>query len=299
MMDFQRPVTHRQIYSRDPSIRVEAGFLQLYTDKDERCKFSKDSAREQVLAELSRLIQKYENEEMSITITGHSLGGALAILNAYDIAETGVDFTKDGRGIPVSVCVFSFSGPRVGNGRFKERLEGLGVKLLRVVNIHDKVPYIPGVGEMSPWCYSHVGEELALDHENSTFLKKTNDLGCCHNLEALLHLIDGYHGKDKRFWLSTGRDIALVNKSVKDDYSVVPNWWGSRDIGKNVDHNKGIVIREPGEEGSKIQKEQCITKDKGKDKVIDDGGNNTAGVMIKSSTVAGLSHVKDLNLLAS
>ncbi|XP_074352157.1 phospholipase A1-Igamma1, chloroplastic-like [Apium graveolens] len=274
-MDFQRPVTHRQIYSRDPSIRVEAGFLQLYTDKDERCKFSKDSAREQVLAELSRLIQKYENEEMSITITGHSLGGALAILNAYDIAETGVDFTKDGRGIPVSVCVFSFSGPRVGNGRFKERLEGLGVKLLRVVNIHDKVPYIPGVGEMSPWCYSHVGEELALDHENSTFLKKTNDLGCCHNLEALLHLIDGlvlqfrtwtmmcfslvhrpssssicktslrfcqmkhcflYHGKDKRFWLSTGRDIALVNKSVKDDYSVVPNWWGSRDIGKNVDH---------------------------------------------------------------
>ncbi|KAL8121828.1 phospholipase A1-Igamma2, chloroplastic-like [Apium graveolens] len=253
MMDFLRPVTHRQIDSRDPSIRVEAGFLQLYTDKDERCKFSKDSARDQVLAELSRLIQKYENEEMSITITGHSLGSALAILNAYDIAETGVDLTKHGRDIPV--CVFSFSGPRVGNGRFKERLEGLGVKVLRVVNIHDKVPYMPGVffnehvspivqkvGEMSPWCYSHVGEELALDHENSTFLKKTNDLGCCHNLEALLHLIDGYHGKGKRFWLSTGRDIALVNKSadfLKDDYSVPPNWWGSRNTGpngKNLDH---------------------------------------------------------------
>ncbi|WOH08532.1 hypothetical protein DCAR_0727973 [Daucus carota subsp. sativus] len=255
MMDFLRPVTQREIDSRDPSIRVEAGFLQLYTDKDERCKFSEYSAREQIIAELSRLIQKYENEEMSITITGHSLGSALAILSAYDIAEAGIDLTKDGRDIPL--CVFSFSGPRVGNARFKERLEWLGVKVLRVVNIHDKVPYMPGiffnehvspimrkVGELLPWCYSHVGEELALDHENSPFLKKTNDPRCCHNLEALLHLVDGYHGKGKKFWRSTGRNIALVNKSadfLKDYLSIPPNWWGTQNIEPNRNNMENVT----------------------------------------------------------
>lgn len=202
LMDFLKPVTHHKIASRDPTIRVEAGFLHLYTDKDKSCQFSMYSAREQILAELKRLIQKYAKEELSITITGHSLGSALVILNAYDIAETGVDLMNDGRIIPISV--FSFSGPRVGNARFKERLEGLGVKVLRVVNIHDKVPTVPGIlfnehvpmvlqkiGQMSPWCYSHVGEELDLDHKKSPFLKETNDLACFHNLEAHLHLLDG------------------------------------------------------------------------------------------------------------
>ncbi|KAK9289252.1 hypothetical protein L1049_017728 [Liquidambar formosana] len=136
--DFLRPVTLNKIPCPDPTVKVESGFLHLYTDKDKSCRFCKYSAREQILAEVKRLIQLYANEDLSITITGHSLGSALAIINAYDMAETGVDVMEDGRVVPISV--FSFSGPRVGNIRFKERLEGLGVKVLRVVNVHDKVP---------------------------------------------------------------------------------------------------------------------------------------------------------------
>lgn len=106
-----------------------------------------------------------------------------------------------------AVCVYSFSGPRVGNGRFRERFEGeLGVKALRVTNVHDNVPRMPGIflnegvpemvrrvaeGLRMPWCYSHVGVELALDHKRSPFLKDTLDPGCSHNLEAHLHLLDG------------------------------------------------------------------------------------------------------------
>jgi hypothetical protein len=139
---------------------------------------------------------------MSITITGHSLGGALAMLSAYDIVETGLHVMQDSRALPVSV--FSFSGPRVGNVRFKKRIESLGVKVLRVVNVQDVVPKSPGLffneqvppmlmklTEGLPWCYSHVGVELALDHKNSPFLKQTGDPVCAHNLEALLHLLDG------------------------------------------------------------------------------------------------------------
>ncbi|XP_027116424.2 phospholipase A1-Igamma1, chloroplastic [Coffea arabica] len=239
LMDFQNPTTYHTIPSRDPTIKVEAGFLDLYAGRNVDCQYCKYSAREQVLAEVKRLKELYPGEELSITITGHSLGSALATLNAYDIAEIGLDVMEDGRVIPVTV--FSFSGPRVGNARFKERLEGLGVKILRIFNVHDQVPKVPGIflnelvpkvlqqlGGWLPWCYFHVGEELPLNHENSPFLKDESNLVFFHNLEVLLHLLDGYHGKGRRFWLAGGRDIALVNKTtdfLKKDFLIPPNWW--------------------------------------------------------------------------
>lgn len=92
-----------------------------------------------------------------------------------------------------------------------------------------------------PWSYAHVGTELALDHTHSPFLMSTNDLGCAHNLEAHLHLIDGYHGKGRKFRLETKRDIALVNKScdfLRKEYGVPPCW--------RQDENKGMVRNSEG-----------------------------------------------------
>lgn len=202
LMDFLMPISYNKIPCPDPNVKVEYGFLDLYTDKDETCRFCKYSAREQILTEVKRLLETYSDEEVSITVTGHSLGSALAILSAYDIVETGLNVMMDGRVAPVTV--FSFSGPRVGNVRFKERVESLGLKVLRVTNVNDPVPKSPGLffnehvapffmklAEGLPWCYSHVGVELELDHKNSPFLKQTNDPVCVHNLEALLHLLDG------------------------------------------------------------------------------------------------------------
>lgn len=202
LMDFLRPISSDKIPCPDPTVKVESGFLDLYTDKDEGCRFCKFSAREQILTEVKRLIDMYPDDELSITITGHSLGSALAMLSGYDIVETGINVLPDTRAVPV--CVYSFSGPRVGNVRFKERVEGLGLRVLRVVNVHDVVPKSPGLffnenvpsmvmklAEKLPWSYSHIGVELALDHKNSPFLKPTTDPACAHNLEAYLHLLDG------------------------------------------------------------------------------------------------------------
>ncbi|CAM8973695.1 unnamed protein product [Rhodiola kirilowii] len=247
LMDFLRPISTENIPCPDPSVKVESGFLDLYTDKEPNCRFCKFSAREQILTEIKRLVDLYAGEELSITVSGHSLGSALAILSAYDIAETGLNIGPNGQAIPVTV--FSYSGPRVGNARFKERIETLGVNVLRVVNVHDMVPKTPGlflnegVSPMlmkfvkhSPWSYCHVGVELALNHMNSPFLKPTTDPVCAHNLEAHLHLLDGYHGKGHKFVLSSGRDPALVNKAsdfLKDHYLVPPNW--------RQDENKGMI----------------------------------------------------------
>ncbi|KAG2619547.1 phospholipase A1-Igamma1, chloroplastic-like isoform X1 [Panicum virgatum] len=252
LMDFLRPVAAEGIPCPDPDVKVLAGFADLYTDRDPTCRFCKYSAREQVLTEVRRLVGRYaaRGEEVSITVTGHSLGSALAMLSAYDIAESGANVAA-GQAAPV--CVYSFAGPRVGNAAFRRRFESeLGVKALRVVNVHDNVTRMPGilVNEGAPeavrrvaerllrvpWCYSHVGVELALDHKRSPFLKDTLDPACYHDLEAHLHLIDGYHGRGERFVLAIGRDPALVNKAcdfLKDHHGVPPCW--------RQDENKGMV----------------------------------------------------------
>ncbi|PKA62872.1 Phospholipase A1-Igamma1, chloroplastic [Apostasia shenzhenica] len=250
LMDFLRPLAVGGIPCSDHGVKVESGFLELYTGKDPDCRFCKFSAREQVLAEVRKLVETYtaNGEEVSVTMTGHSLGSALAMLSAFDVAETGATAVPGGGKVPVTV--FSFSGPRVGNGRWKERFEGVaGVKALRVVNVHDTVPKVPGilfnervplavrkVAEILPWSYSHVGVELLLDHRRSPFLKDTGDPSCFHNLEAHLHLLDGYHGRGQRFVLASGRDPALVNKACDflKDHHLVPPFW-------RQDENKGMI----------------------------------------------------------
>ncbi|KAK3138880.1 hypothetical protein QOZ80_5AG0374630 [Eleusine coracana subsp. coracana] len=257
LMDFLRPVADEGLPCPDPEVKVLSGFVDLYTDKDPTCRFCKYSAREQVLAEVRRLVSRYavaRGEDVSITVTGHSLGSALAMLSAYDIAESGANRGDYDDGIvEAPVCVYSFAGPRVGNAAFKRRFEDdLGVKALRVVNVHDNVPRMPGilVNEGAPevvrrvaegllrvpWCYAHVGVELPLDHKRSPFLKDTLDPACYHDLEAHLHLLDGYHGRGERFVLASGRDPALVNKAcdfLKDHHGVPPCW--------RQDENKGMV----------------------------------------------------------
>ncbi|KAL2510830.1 Phospholipase A1-Igamma3 [Abeliophyllum distichum] len=245
-----KDILHPAHFRNDPSIKIESGFFDLYTTKENTCRYCAFSAREQVLAEIRRIIHRYRGENLSITITGHSLGAALALLSAYDIAEVELNVVDDGEmSTKIPITVYSFSGPRVGNLKFKERCDELGIKVLRVTNVHDKVPTVPGIitnekflyqkyidAISFPWSYAHVGVELALDHTHSPFLKNTNDMRCAHNLEAHLHLVDGYHGKDRRFCLATKRDIALVNKScdfLKSDYGVPPYWW--------QDEHKGMV----------------------------------------------------------
>ncbi|KAI3459743.1 hypothetical protein Pfo_016406 [Paulownia fortunei] len=179
-----------------PDVKVEAGFLSLYTSNESASKFGLGSCREQLLSEVSRLLNKHKDEEISITLAGHSMGSSLALLLAYDIAELGLN-RPNGSGKEIPVTAFSFGGPRVGNSSFKERCEELGVKVLRVVNVNDPITKLPGVlfnenfrgfrGRYEfPWscsCYAHVGVELLVD-----FFKMHNP-SCVHDLENYIGLL--------------------------------------------------------------------------------------------------------------
>ncbi|KAK6803084.1 hypothetical protein RDI58_000868 [Solanum bulbocastanum] len=183
IMDLQRPARDYNMSSRDPTINIEAGLLKIYTRKHDQCNVCKLSAREHVLNKVKRLINCYSYEELSITIEGHSLGGGLAMISAYDNIKIGLA-CEDGCVIPL--WVFSFSGPRVGKIRFKQRLERLEVKGLRVVNKHDfevQTRLIQKLGDYF-WSYWHVGEEIILDHKISPSLKEMHNLTYITYLEV-------------------------------------------------------------------------------------------------------------------
>ncbi|XP_047085234.1 phospholipase A1 EG1, chloroplastic/mitochondrial-like [Lolium rigidum] len=177
-----------------PNVRVESGFLSLYTSDNDAGKFTSGSCRNQLLSEISRLIADHKHEDISITLAGHSMGSSLALLLGYDLAELGMNRGGHGGAI-IPITVFSFGGPRVGNLEFKHRCDELGVKVLRVANANDPVTKMPGIlfneaarvlggrYEM-PWskaCYAHVGVEVALD------FFKAGDVACVHDLEVYIN----------------------------------------------------------------------------------------------------------------
>ncbi|XP_010457679.1 PREDICTED: galactolipase DONGLE, chloroplastic [Camelina sativa] len=179
-----------------PEVKVESGFLSLYTSGERESKFGLESCREQLLSEISRLMNKHKGEELSITLAGHSMGSSLAHLLAYDIAELGMNQQRGEKAVPVTV--FSFAGPRVGNLEFKKRCEELGVKVLRITNVNDPITKLPGflfnenfrslggVYEL-PWscsCYTHVGVELTLDFFD------VQNISCVHDLETYINLVN-------------------------------------------------------------------------------------------------------------
>ncbi|KAH7661153.1 Phospholipase A(1) protein [Dioscorea alata] len=221
--------------------KVEHGFLSIYTSKSDTTRYNKSSASEQVMEEIKRLVAYYRGngEEVSLTVTGHSLGGALALLNAHEAA-------RSIPGLPVSVI--SFGAPRVGNEAFGDEIRDLGVKVLRVVVKQDMVPKLPGIflneriekleavtGELE-WVYKHVGLELNLNIKTSPYLKHGFDLAGFHNLETYLHLVDGYVSEQAGYRLNARRDGALVNKysgMLRSELKIPVCW--------NQSANKGMV----------------------------------------------------------
>ncbi|WOK99509.1 phospholipase A1-Igamma1, chloroplastic-like [Canna indica] len=214
-------------------VKVEHGFLSVYTSKSETTRYNKTSASEQVMPELRRLVSHYrlQGEEVSLTITGHSLGGALALLNAYEAASAMPD-------LPVSVI--SFGAPRVGNDMFVERLGEMKVKVLRVVVKQDLVPKLPGVlfnenlkrleivDGMLEHVYMHAGIELVLDAKASPFLKQDGiHVAGFHHLETYLHLVDAFLSSEMEFRSRARRDVALVNKTsgmLREELQIPPSW---------------------------------------------------------------------------
>jgi len=130
-------------------------------------------------------------EETSISITGHSLGAALATINAIDIVSNCYN-----RSCPVSA--FVFGSPRVGNPDFQKAFDSAAdLRLLRVHNSPDVVPKWPKLG------YSDVGTELMIDTGESPYLKAPGNPLTWHDMESTCTGLQGLRGavEGSSYWL--------------------------------------------------------------------------------------------------
>jgi phospholipase A1 len=146
----------------------------------------------QVIEEIRRLMEVHKDEATSITVTGHSLGAALAVLTAYEIAAA----TRDADDVAPMVTAVSFGCPRVGNAAFRRRLEASGGKVLRVANSNDLVTKVPGLwvdeygsvkrwmASKIGWAYSDVGRELLLSGHDLP-----RNVVASHHLDLYLKLV--------------------------------------------------------------------------------------------------------------
>jgi phospholipase A1 len=181
---------------------VERGFWRLFTAPGE----AHSSLQDQVRGEVQRVVHEYGGEgkpPLSVTVTGHSLGAALAVLTAYEITTAAAQQAagSDDGAAPMVTAV-SFGGPRVGNAAFRRRLEESGCKVLRVVNSNDIVTKVPGfpVDECSSkrrprvprwlvarmgWAYSDIGRELRLCSKDSA----SSNVVASHDLDLYIKLV--------------------------------------------------------------------------------------------------------------
>ncbi|OMO76292.1 Lipase, class 3 [Corchorus capsularis] len=211
--------------------KVHHGWHSIYTAKDSESIYNKTSAREQA------------NEEISITLTGHSLGAAVATLSAVDIVANGYNKPTTKPDKDCLVTAFVFASPRVGDSRFKELFSKL--KNLHVLRIKDDTDVVPNLPLPLPlFQYTHVGEELLIDTLKSPYLKNflgIKKLMVSHQLEPYLHGVAGTQGPKGEFKLEVNRDISLVNKyldALKDEFRVPVEWW--------IEKNKGMAQQDDG-----------------------------------------------------
>ena len=105
-----------------PRAQVHAGFLEAY-----------NSIQDDLTTELKRLTDL--NPLNSLTIAGHSLGGAIATLASVDLGQT-----------TYNVDTYTFGAPAVGNQSFSDNYADTGLDLFRYTNPIDPVVNSLGTG---------------------------------------------------------------------------------------------------------------------------------------------------------
>ena len=104
--------------------------------------------------ELYSNLLRLRNNNQSIWITGHSQGGALAVLAASKLYHQNRALSKAVYGI------YTFGQPRIGNPVFAKSFDrNWSRKCFRVVNHNDIVTRLPS----TDWNYRHVGKLVYFD----------------------------------------------------------------------------------------------------------------------------------------
>ena len=116
-------VTTMNLFANNSEVMVHNGFLTAY-----------QSVRNVIFSQIKGIVTADENH-WSIYVTGHSLGGALATLFAYECSKAELG--------DVEVVMYNYGSPRVGNKAFAEEFKAKVDSSWRFSNVSDIIPTVP------------------------------------------------------------------------------------------------------------------------------------------------------------
>ncbi|KAF0694956.1 Aste57867_14179 [Aphanomyces stellatus] len=165
--------------------RVHVGFWTAYS-----------TIRHDLKRILRDTIASMPTSDVQIYFTGHSLGGALATVAAFDIA------TDQSFRLTEEVVMYSFGAPRVGNHAFAKAYKKYAPNAFRVCNDGDAIVGAPKRSVQLAYClkhlnYKHVGRAVLLStRAQGVFVIEPNIVEMAFMAEfrynALAHLGGGY-----------------------------------------------------------------------------------------------------------
>jgi predicted lipase len=148
----------------DQFIAVEKGFYKIY-----------DSLQNSLHNTIDELSLKYQTT--NILITGHSLGGAIASLFAFDIYYHSFPYHIE--------SLITFGSPRVGNDYFSEYMHSFKITSYRITHYYDIVPHVPE----EFFNYKHISEEIWYSENNMDYLicqdENKEDSNCSNSCSPL------------------------------------------------------------------------------------------------------------------
>jgi triacylglycerol lipase len=125
-------------------------------------------SQEKIIRQVQRAIPQLR-PNVPLYVTGHSLGGAVAMLTAADLVVNDT-YPRN------QIQVYTFASPRVGDPTFARFYEGLLPNTFRIVNIADGVPHTPPLNFRGNE-YVHAGQEWS-------FLSQLGDTLINHAIET-------------------------------------------------------------------------------------------------------------------
>ncbi|KAG9302925.1 hypothetical protein G9A89_022342 [Geosiphon pyriformis] len=103
--------------------KVHSGFLNTFV-----------GTREKITNFIKETVPKYPGYK--VVLTGHSLGGSMAVFQLLDLIGTpGLT--------PKNLFTYTYGEPRMGNDVFAKYVDKQGYKIFRIVNKNDIVPHVP------------------------------------------------------------------------------------------------------------------------------------------------------------
>ncbi|KIY53141.1 alpha/beta-hydrolase [Fistulina hepatica ATCC 64428] len=151
------------------------------------------AAASTILAEVNSLMTEYSTS--SITVVGHSLGGALSELDGLFFALN----------IPsASITVRTYGTPRVGNSDFADLIDSKTPDFTRINNEHDLIPILPP----QSWGYEHPEGEIHIVNSSEVLacpgIENTEE-GC--TIATVPTILDGdilnHLGPYEGLWIGT------------------------------------------------------------------------------------------------